>query len=191
MDIKEHILNKSLELFNKKGSRNISTNEIGEKLAINPAIFFNHFKNKDDIILELFSKMTSDWESDNYQINTIVLTDKILVEMLSKVGAFLHKYRFIFKELVFLIQNDKRLKEANLQMQSKRINEVKQMIEFNIQKGILRKLTDDEKEFFVTTLWMSSIFWKPYIETTEERYREKNEQEILTHLRVLFQLFKS
>lgn len=188
---KESILNKSLELFNNKGSKETSTNEIGEILGIKPGVFYKHFEDKNDIILKLFYQMTQEWKEDDYQINSVVLTDEILKKLLEKVGSFFRKYRFIFKEYVFLIESDTRIKRLNYKVQAKRLTEVKQMVEINIKEGILRELEDSEKNFFITTLWMSSMFWKPYEKVIGQSYEEKSEKEILSHLRLLFKLFKA
>lgn len=191
MEQKQLILNKALELFNQRGTNNVSTNLIGEELAINPGVFYEYFENKEDILLQLFEQMTKEWESDTYQLNSVLLTEDVVMEMLDKTGSFFAKYSFFFKELSCLLHHSEKLRKANSLMQTKRLNELYQMVDFNIAQGVLRPLNNEEKEFFANMLWMGSLFWKPYVEMIKQNNYDQKNKEILAHFKLLFQLFKT
>ena len=53
---KERILATSLELFNRLGERNVSTNHIAEALGISPGNLYYHYRNKGDIVFALFER---------------------------------------------------------------------------------------------------------------------------------------
>lgn len=191
MGRKELILHKALELFNQHGSRYVTTNHIVEALGMSPGNLYYYFKNKEDIIFELFITMIREWESDNFQLDTTLLNPQSLALMLQKTGEFFIKYSFIHKELQFLIQNDEKLKTINLEIQAKRLQQLSAMVDFNVSEGIFRELTTNEKEFIIDMLWMGSLFWQPYLEISGQINDPQNAHKILNHFMLIHQLFKN
>lgn len=190
MNRKTLIVEKALELFNEKGSRNVTTNHIVEALQLSPGNLYYYFKNKEAIIREIFVLMLQEWEADTYQIDSVLLSPEALEMMLQKTGIFFKKYTFIHKELPFLIENDEEFKKINTQIQTKRLTQLNNMIDFNIQKGVFRELTQGEKEFFVDILWMGSLFWHSYLEVSGQDGIEAKKGKILDHFKVLFDTYK-
>jgi AcrR family transcriptional regulator len=62
MDVRTEILQVSLKLFNEFGSENISTNEIAKKTDISTGTLYYYFKNKEEMIVELFIKMNKEYQ---------------------------------------------------------------------------------------------------------------------------------
>jgi AcrR family transcriptional regulator len=105
MDVRTEILQVSLKLFNEFGSENISTNEIAKKTDISTGTLYYYFKNKEEIIVELFIKMNKEYDDKfNKQIDFVrgFNRDIILIDD----SDFLEEYSFFSKEANILIKND-------------------------------------------------------------------------------------
>ena len=54
MKTRDRIIQASLEMFNEQGERNVTTNHIASKLGISPGNLYYHFKNKQQIIYDIY-----------------------------------------------------------------------------------------------------------------------------------------
>jgi AcrR family transcriptional regulator len=57
---KESILQAALELFMHYGFKKVSINDIAGKAGVSPVTIYNHFKSKDNLVLETVKMMMSD-----------------------------------------------------------------------------------------------------------------------------------
>ena len=55
MKTRDKIVLAALELFNRDGERNITTNHIAAHIDISPGNLYYHFRNKQEIVREIFS----------------------------------------------------------------------------------------------------------------------------------------
>ena len=66
---RDRILDSSIDLFNQSGVVAVTTNHIADHLNISPGNLYFHFRNKEEIIRELFERMCKDvysvWAPNN------------------------------------------------------------------------------------------------------------------------------
>ena len=119
MDVRTKILEVSLKLFNEFESENISTNEIAKKTDISTGTLYYYFKNKEEMIVELFIKMNKEYDDKfNKQIDFVrgFNRDIILIDD----SDFLEEYSFFSKEANILIKNDENFRKLNNEVMEKR-----------------------------------------------------------------------
>ncbi|WP_373741275.1 TetR/AcrR family transcriptional regulator [Neisseria sp.] len=96
------IVNASLVLFNEEGERNISTNHIAAHLGISPGNLYYHFRNKDEIIVQLFKRYS---EALFGYLNDTPLPSSVseAVDYMSGVYDVMWEYRFLFSDVNTLL----------------------------------------------------------------------------------------
>src|SRR5690554_1339722 len=99
MKTRDRILQASLHLFNEHGEPNVTTLQIADELNISPGNLYYHFKNKTEIIDELFHRFES-------HINDLLEVPEE-IQGIEDQWLFLHllfetiaQYRFIYQDLV-------------------------------------------------------------------------------------------
>lgn len=104
----ERIVDAGLKLFNEEGERNISTNHIAQYLSISPGNLYYHFRNKDEIIIQLFKRYTTALLS---YIRETTLPDDFfkMGQYLEGVYDILWEYRFLFSDVNTLLVRSKQL----------------------------------------------------------------------------------
>ncbi len=109
MKTRDRILAAALELFNQQGERKVTTNHIAAHLNMSPGNLYYHFKNKQEIIYELF--LNYEETVDGY-LNVPVgrkLTVEDKLNYLQKVFQGLWEYRFIHRDMEHLVLAEERL----------------------------------------------------------------------------------
>ena len=106
MKTRERILQASLSLFNEQGERQVTTNHIAAHLGISPGNLYYHFRNKEQIVAELFSRYETQI-ADSLALpaeRSLVAEDK--VHYLETLFEGIWDYRFLYRELEHLLISD-------------------------------------------------------------------------------------
>lgn len=106
---RHRILAISLELFNRDGERNTTTNHIADALAISPGNLYYHFRNKRDIIYQLFNQYRQHVEAFLVVPDDRPLTWEDKMTYLEAILQSIWEYRFLHRDLPHLMQQDTRL----------------------------------------------------------------------------------
>ena len=96
------IINTSLVVFNEEGERNISTNHIAAHLGISPGNLYYHFRNKDEIIVQLFKRYS---EALLQYLQEAVLPSGVedSVNYMAGIYNVMWEYRFLFSDVNTLL----------------------------------------------------------------------------------------
>jgi AcrR family transcriptional regulator len=165
MNTKKKIILTSLDLFNSRGERNVSTNHIAAHLGISPGNLYYHFRNKTDIIYEIFLQYQNLVDGYLQMPDKRSLTVEDQFSYLEAVFDGFWNYRFFHRDLEHFLDCDPRLQ-----------SEYKVFIEaclegiFNILKGlevsaILRPMQEGMRRTFALNTWLIVTGWMSYLKT--------------------------
>lgn len=109
MKTRDRILAAALHLFNLQGERKVTTNHIAAHLGMSPGNLYYHFKNKKEIIYELFLsyEVMVDSTLDVPTDRQLTIEDKL--RYLQKVFQGLWEYRFMHRDMEHLLMSEERL----------------------------------------------------------------------------------
>ena len=171
---KKKIKKQALLLFNENDAFSITTNHIAIAAKISSGNLYYHYKNKEDIILDIYQDMIEKFE----ELNSFekILNSKTPLEELSNLyDLYLDifwEYRFIMRDSSVLICTLPKLKEIFIQRQNIRIAQIKGLIEYFISKDIFRQMDEDEILLCAKLNWFISTYWQNYISINEEITKE-------------------
>lgn len=104
---RERILKTSVDLFNLHGVAALSTNHIAQHLRISPGNLYFHFRNKEEILRELFKQMCD----STYKAWQPVTEKKMMLpeQFIREAMEVFWTYRFFHREMYFLKRQDPEL----------------------------------------------------------------------------------
>jgi len=165
MKTKDRIILASLDLFNEKGERNISTNHIAAHLNMSPGNLYYHFRNKSDIIYEIFKnyKLVVDTYMAVPENRAIHAND--LIAYLDAVFNGLWAYRFLHRDLEHLLASDERLREEYRAFTLRCLNGIKKIVKAMEESEIYLPMGENQRESNALNTWLIVTNWMTFLKT--------------------------
>ncbi len=161
---KKRILESSVELFNNHGAVTVSTNHIAKHLKISPGNLYFHFSNKEEIIRELFDRMSREvqmaWDPERG------LSPKEFLEASFEV---FWTFRFFHREMYHLRRQDPEL----ARLWKRHMTQCQRLLKLNytrwVAKGQMRAITDPEElKLLSDSVLLSSSAYLGFFESPEK-----------------------
>lgn len=159
---KQRILNVSLQLFNERGERAVTTNHIASALEMSPGNLYYHFRNKQEIIKAL---------TDQYQNETLemlALPKDRLVNAADKIHYFqvlseqLWHYRFLHRDVYHLAENDANFKQQYTYFARQVMRQGQHIYQAFVDVGLM-KMTPMEIEALIVNIWIVLTNWTNFL----------------------------
>lgn len=165
MKTRDKILLYSLELFNERGERDVTTNHIAAYLAISPGNLYYHFRNKSDIIYEIFQEYE---KLVGYYLNIPENRPLTLDDMtfyLESVFDGLWSYRFLHRDLEYLLDRDPRLRSDYRAFTDRCLVAISRIFEKLADGGIIEPQPESLRTAMSLNVWLVITNWMAYLKT--------------------------
>jgi AcrR family transcriptional regulator len=157
---RERILEASLAMFNAQGEPNVTTNHIADELEISPGNLYYHFRNKEDIVEQVFARYEA-------RMDQTLLVPEGRLPDLEDVWMQLHlvfecmwDYRFLYRDLVDILSRNRKLKAHFARILSRAATSAGEVLRGLVEAGVMRATADEiaataENVLLVATFWMN------------------------------------
>lgn len=161
MKTKERIVITSLELFNDSGEPNVTTLQIADELDISPGNLYYHYKNKTEILQELFDR----FEKQMQQVLDVTDAGDITIE---DQWLFLHllfetiaQYRFLYQDLVNILNRYPKINHRFKKLLDKKYK-ASYTILSSLAKQTLFDASDEEIKSVCHSIVLTITYWISY-----------------------------
>lgn len=158
---RQRILDASLAMFNAQGEPNVTTNHIADELEISPGNLYYHFRNKDDIIEQLFAGYEA-------RMDAALAAPEGRLPGLEDVWLQLHlvfeciwDYRFLYRDLVDILSRNRRLRLRFARILKRANEQAHTVMRGLVQAGVMRA-SADELDAAGTNILVIATFWLNY-----------------------------
>ncbi|WP_237812626.1 TetR/AcrR family transcriptional regulator [Acinetobacter baumannii] len=159
---KDRILQISLQLFNERGERSVTTNHIAAELGISPGNLYYHFRNKHEIIKELMHQ---------YQVETLEmlslpedrpLTTNDKINYFQVLSGQLWNYRFIHRDVYHLVESNEDFKKIYPRFAGQVMQQGQRIYQAFVDAGLM-KMIPSEIEALIINLWIVLTNWTNFL----------------------------
>ena len=150
---RDKILETSLSMFNALGERNVTTNHIADELGISPGNLYYHFKNKDDIVAQLFALYEVRMDEILARRKRSITLDDVHAQ-LQRVFECMWTYRFLYRDLVDILSRNRKLRQRFARL----LNRAEESVVVMLRGFVDEKMAPAVAENVV----LSTTFWLNY-----------------------------
>lgn len=182
---KDRIIDAGVELFNKNGVGNVTTNHIAAHLGMSPGNLYYHFKNKEEIIRAAFDRMNEEAEGV-WTFEPDAGVGAVHRMLVGNLGLYA-KYLFFARELPALLRGDATLRRRYRKIHKMRMEQLEDTLLPLLGLGILKNLAPEDLAMLLESAWVIGLFGLPYSELAG---RGTTQDEIVRTARMVMGLFK-
>jgi AcrR family transcriptional regulator len=157
---RERIVETSLQLFNRDGAPHVTTADIAGEMGISPGNLYYHFRNKDQIIAELFAAFEQ-------RLNGLFAAPAERLADVEDLWLVLHllfeamwDYRFVYRDLDEMLSRDRRLQARFARLVGRGRRTIQKLCVGMIAAGAMEASVSEiavlaDNVALVATYWMS------------------------------------
>lgn len=177
---KERILATALDLFNRHGERNVSTNHIADALGISPGNLYYHYRNKAAIVSELFDRYERK-VSEFLQVPAgRALTWQDKMGYLENILTSMWETRFFHRDIAHLLSQDDDLRQRYNAFVQRGLGQGLAVYEGLRNAGLL-DASDEALQALLVNTWVIAFSWTGFVHglVPPERQSEELDRTLL------------
>ncbi len=183
-DTRELILTTSLGLFNSDGEPNVTTNHIADEADISPGNLYDHFRSKDDIVIELFKRFLARFQPLIDVPENILLEAEDLWFQLHLSFELKGEYRFLYRNLADLTSRIPNLDRAMRGLLTRERKAAWNSLSGLEQAGVM-EISTLQKEMLTESILLALTYWIPFSSLFDPRGLADGSAQIKAIARVL------
>ena len=178
LQTRARVLQSALTLFNERGSGTVTTHHIAEKAGISPGNLYYHFKNKEEIIRDLFHQIEV-YDGKYWRQKGPMNPEGSFLKFLDFFFGSVRKYRFFFKEFSQLVNNDDALKQAWQCAFLDLLSVMRTAAHFWTEAKMMREFENEEAvDAFIKNCWIILNFGSSFLDAKNGKSGKKSSQQI-------------
>ena len=186
MGNRQRIIEAAIELMNKNGSV-VGTNQLTEHLPISPGNLYYHFRNREEILIEVLTRLRSDLDAQLELAPGETLDAGRLARCFTGGARVLWQHRFFFSSAMELVVKDKSLSKQYREFCIRGTAQVRTIVQLAVTAAPgLQKLTTAERDKLAENMWVLWTSWPRYTEVINGyQLQEKEIKRSHEHLALL------
>ncbi|WP_407351468.1 TetR/AcrR family transcriptional regulator [Luteimonas sp. R10] len=160
-DTRQRILDCSLAMFNTQGEPTVTTNHIADELEISPGNLYYHFRNKDDIIEQLFARFEQRMDDALAGPGDRLPGLEDVWLQLHLVFECIWDYRFLYRDLLEILSRNRRLRLRFARILRRADERAREVMRGLSRAGVMRG-SAAELDAVGTNLLVVATFWLNY-----------------------------
>ena len=163
---RDRVVVEAVRLFNERGTAAVSTNHIAEAAGISPGNLYYHFRNKEEIIREIWDRIDALWDRSYALPSGVPPSVEDLGAVVEETFSALWEYRFFYRELGALTRRDPELRRRYLIVRQRGLDGTEALLRGFVETGVLAGPEDpDDLARLAKVLMLVAECWLPYEET--------------------------
>jgi len=174
INTKTKIKNSAVHLFNTQETLSVTTNHIAKEAGISPGNLYYHYKNKEEIVTDLYLDLSKRFEEINSFENILLSSNpiKVLDDTFELIGEIFYEYRFLLRDSMVLIALYPSFKENFVRNQEKRIKQIESLLQFLLKENIIQYEENINLERRAKMHWFITAYWQSFASSTGNVSRE-------------------
>jgi AcrR family transcriptional regulator len=166
---RDRVVDAAVRLFNESGTAAVSTNHIAEAAGVSPGNLYYHFRNKEEIIREIWARIDAHWDASYTLPGGGEPTLRDMRRMVDETFSGLWEYRFFYRELGALTRRDPELAVRFRAVRERGLAGTEELLRGFVEAGVLREPEDPAAlPELARALMLVAEFWLAFEEAGDE-----------------------